>query len=141
MVKIVDGAIVERAVHLIRPPTRQFVFTHIHGLTWNDVEAADDFGGLWPKLAPLLEGAAFLQRITPPSTRVSCAPAARLWPRNTYAAVPLYGADRAARVEHSSDPALRRCRELKIALNHHEALSDATACAEIVLAAHRADLM
>ena len=27
------------------------------------------------------------------------------------------------------------CRELGIALNHHEALSDATACAQIMLAA------
>jgi DNA polymerase-3 subunit epsilon len=29
------------------------------------------------------------------------------------------------------------CRKLKIALNHHEALSDAMACAQIVLAANK----
>ena len=60
LVKVVGGEIVEQAVHLIRPPTRDFVFTHIHGLTWKDVAKSDDFGKLWPRLAPMFEGARFL---------------------------------------------------------------------------------
>ena len=60
LVKVVGGEIVDKAVHLIRPPTKQFVFTYVHGLTWKDVAKSDDFGTLWPKLEPFLEGAQFL---------------------------------------------------------------------------------
>ena len=62
LVKVVGGEIVDQAVHLIRPPTKQFVFTYIHGLTWKDVAKSDDFGTLWPKLEPLLEGATVSRR-------------------------------------------------------------------------------
>ncbi|HEY8071935.1 MAG TPA: hypothetical protein VIE47_08230, partial [Methylocystis sp.] len=44
LVKVVGGEIVDKAVHLIKPPTREFVFTYIHGLTWNDVATSADFG-------------------------------------------------------------------------------------------------
>ena len=60
LVKVVDGVIVDGVAHLIRPPTREFVFTYIHGLTWKDVAKAADFGALWPKLRPWLDGADFL---------------------------------------------------------------------------------
>lgn len=59
-VKVMNGEIVHRGVHLIRPPTREFVFTYVHGLTWQDVAEADDFGTLWPTLEPFLDGAEFL---------------------------------------------------------------------------------
>ena len=59
LVKVVGGEIVDTAVHLIRPPTKEFVFTYVHGLTWKDVAKADDFGTLWPKIEPLLDGAEF----------------------------------------------------------------------------------
>ena len=49
LVKVVGGEIVDKAVHLIRPPTREFVFTYIHGLKWKDVARSDDFGTLWPQ--------------------------------------------------------------------------------------------
>ena len=135
LVKVVAARIVDQAVHLIRPPTRQFVFTHIHGLTWKDVAKADDFGTLWPKLEPLLAGAAFLAAHNAPFDEACCAPAAPLWTRRADAAVSLHGADFPPRLEHPSDEAFRRLREAQIALNHHEALSDAMACAKIVLAA------
>ena len=51
LVKVVGGEIVDKVVHLIKPPTREFVFTYIHGLTWNDVAKSADFGELWPTLA------------------------------------------------------------------------------------------
>ncbi len=59
LVKVSGGKIVDRVVHLIRPPTRQFVFTYIHGLSWKDVAEADDFGALWPKIEDFIEGAEF----------------------------------------------------------------------------------
>jgi DNA polymerase III subunit epsilon len=136
LVKVVDGAIVDRAVHLIRPPERQFVFTYIHGLTWKDVEAADDFGCLWPKLGSFLDGADFFAAhnasFDKGVLRACCA---------------AYGLDAPSMPFRCTVQIARRvwnirptklsdvCAKLNIALNHHEALSDATACAKIVLAA------
>ncbi len=37
-----------RTTGLIRPPTDQFVFTYIHGITWRDVAREADFGQIWP---------------------------------------------------------------------------------------------
>ena len=39
LVKVVGGENVDKAVHLIKPPTREFVFTYIHGLTWMTLRA------------------------------------------------------------------------------------------------------
>jgi len=138
LVKVVGGEIVDTAVHLIKPPTREFVFTYVHGLTWNDVARSADFGKLWPTLEPLLEGAEFLAAhnasfdkgvlhgccasygIAAPSLPFRCTVQIS---RRTWNIRPTKLSD--------------VCRKLKIALNHHEALSDAMACAQIVLAANK----
>ena len=46
------GQIVERISWLIRPPTSEFSFTHIHGITWRQVADASDFNQLWPQIWP-----------------------------------------------------------------------------------------
>jgi len=139
LVKVVENRIVSKAIYLIRPPTREFVFTYLHGLTWKDVENSKDFGSLWSDISSFIYGADFLVAhnasfdrgvlhaccasygIIPPSTPFHCSMqiSRRVW--NIYPT-------------KLSDV----CRELGIALNHHEALSDALACAEIVIAASRA---
>ena len=139
LVKVRDGAIVDEAVHLIRTPTRQFLFTYIHGLSWSDVAEADDFGALWPRIAPMFEGADFLAAHNASFDRgVLRACCAR------------YGLDMPSQPFRCTVQIARRawnirptklsdvCRELVIPLNHHEALSDARACAQIVLAAEAA---
>ena len=136
LVKVVGGEIVDKAVHLIRPPTREFVFTYVHGLTWKDVAKSDDFGTLWPKLEPFLDGAKFLAAhnasfdkgvlhaccmsygLAAPSLPFRCTVQIS---RRTWSVYPTKLPD--------------VCRKLEIALDHHEALSDAMACAQIVLAA------
>lgn len=50
LVKVSDGEIVHEEFHLIRPPSSHFQFTHIHGLTWEDVAGARDFGGVWEEI-------------------------------------------------------------------------------------------
>ena len=54
------GRIVSREQHLIRPPTREFRFTHIHGLTWEDVRDAPTFAEVWRNLSPVLSELDFL---------------------------------------------------------------------------------
>jgi DNA polymerase-3 subunit epsilon len=140
LVKVVGEAIVDEAVYLIRPPTRQFLFTYIHGLTWRDVEAAEDFGALWPKLRSFLAGADFLaahnasfdkrvlhaccdrHEIQRPSAPFRCTVqmSRKVWD-----------------IRPTKLPDV--CGKLGIELKHHEALSDARACARIVVAAHNAN--
>jgi DNA polymerase-3 subunit epsilon len=136
LVRVVGGEITDKAVHLIRPPTREFRFTSIHGLTWKDVAQADDFGTLWPRIASFIGAAEFfvahnasfdkgvLQAcctsygLSPPSLPFQCTVqiSRRAWN---------------IRPTKLSDV----CGKLGIALNHHEALSDAMASAQIFLAA------
>ena len=136
LVKVAAGRIVGTAVHLIRPPTREFCFTDIHGLTWQDVEKSDDFGALWPAIAAFIDGAEFFAAhnssfdrsvlnaccarygVAPPPLPFRCTVQLS---RQTWNIFPTKLSD--------------VCRELGIALNHHEALSDAMACAQIMLAA------
>lgn len=136
LVKVADGEIVDKAVHLIRPPTKRFTFTHIHGLTWGDVSEAENFGELWPKLEPMFEGAEFLAAHNAPFDRgvlYACCASYGLRAPST----PFRCTVQMARRTWSIYPTKLSnvCRELGIALNHHEALSDAMACAQIVLAA------
>jgi DNA polymerase III subunit epsilon len=137
LVKVVGGEIVDKAVHLIRPPSRQFAFTWVHGLSWGDVERAEDFGRLWPRLAPLLAGAEFLAAHNAPFDKgvlhACCATYALAAPSLPFqCTVQLSRRAWNIRPTKLSDV----CRALDIELNHHEALSDAMACAQIVLAAH-----
>ena len=138
LVKVANGEIVDTAVHLIRPPTRAFAFTHIHGLTWSDVAESDDFGQLWPRLEPFLDGAEFFAAHNASFDR-----------RVLHACCQTYGVAAPSLPFRCTVQISRRawniyptklsdvCRELEIALIHHEALSDAMACAQIVLAAHQ----
>jgi DNA polymerase-3 subunit epsilon len=139
LVKVVGGEIVDQAVHLIRPPTKRFAFTYIHGLTWEDVAQSDDFGTLWPKLEPLLAGATFLAAHNAPFDRgVVSACCARYGIRAP--SLPFRCTVQISRRVWNIHPTKLSdvCAKLCIALNHHEALSDAMACARIVLAAARA---
>ena len=135
LVKVVGGRIVEAVVHLIRPPTREFRFSYIHGLEWADVAEADDFGALWPKLAELLDGATFLAAHNATFDRrvleTCCATYGLAAPT-----LPFRCTVQLARRHWSIYPTRLPdvCRVLGIALDHHEALSDARACAAIVLA-------
>ena len=137
VVKVMAGEIVATAVHLIRPPTREFVFTHIHGLTWRDVAKSDDFGALWPEIAPLLDGADFLAAHNASFDKgvlhACCARYGLAAPTLAFQCT-VQMARRAWNIYPTKLSDV--CRSLGIALNHHEALSDATACARIVLAAN-----
>lgn len=137
LVRVKNGKITDKVVHLIRPPTSEFFFTYIHGISWDDVANAPEFGKLWPKIEPMFKGIEFLaahnasfdkgvleacckkHRIPMPKIEFQCS---MLIARRTWALRPTKLSD--------------VCRHLKIKLNHHEALSDAHACAQIVLAAN-----
>lgn len=138
LVKVVDGRIIDTAHYLIRPPTREFIFTYIHGLSWKDVANAPDFGELWPSIAPWFDGAEFLAAHNAPFDKgvlnACCASYSLAQP-----GLPFRCTVQIARSSWKIYPTKLPdvCRKLNIALDHHQALSDAMACAQIVLSAHK----
>lgn len=130
------GRIVASESFLIRPPSREFVFTYIHGLTWNDVRGAPTFGELWPTLREWIDGADFLVAHNAPFDKGvlnACCSTYRVRPPNTQFACTV----RIARAQWDIRPTKLPdvCQHLRIPLRHHDAASDAKACAQLVLAA------
>jgi DNA polymerase III subunit epsilon len=130
------GEIVEKRAALIRPPRTEFLFTWLHGIDWGMVEREQPFGPLWPTLSGLFDGVEFIAAhnasfdrgvlraccamagIEPPACRFLCTMklARRVWG--------LYPTKLSDVCNHFGFP-----------LNHHDAESDALACARIVLEA------
>jgi DNA polymerase-3 subunit epsilon len=138
LVRVDNLEIVERKYCLIRPPRSYFHFTYLHGISWKHVADQPTFREVWPTLASILDGAAFLAAhnadfdrsvlricclaagIRPPRVRFECTMrlARRLW-----------------RIYPTKLPNV--CARLGIPLSHHDARSDAEACARIVIEARR----
>ena len=132
-----DGTgILSRTSFLIRPPRRDFVFTYIHGITWEDVARQPTFGQLWPRLKPHFEDIEFVAAHNATFDRgvlLACCAAAGLIPPDA----PFRCTMRLARQVWGIYPTRLPdvCRRLGIPLNHHEALSDTLACASIMVRA------
>lgn len=137
-IRVEGGRVIEKVVRLIRPPRRQFVFTYLHGIAWADVEREPDFTGVWPQMAPILEGAAFLAAhnagFDRGVLRACCEAAGLPMPAQPFLCT-VKLARRAWGLRPTNLPAC--CNFLNIPLKHHDAASDAEACARIVLAARQ----
>jgi DNA polymerase-3 subunit epsilon len=136
LVRVEKDVIVHRERRLIRPPRREFAFTWVHGITWADVARAPAFADVWRGVQAVLDGAAFLAAHNAPFDRgvlQACCHAAGLRPP----ALPFLCTVQLARERWRIYPTKLPdvCRVLGIPLVHHEPLSDAEACARIVIAA------
>lgn len=136
LVRVEDYRIVRREVVLIRPPRPHIVFSYIHGITWPMVANVPAFGDAWPQLAPILDGAAFLAAHNAPFDRrvlrACCEAAGHAMPAQSFLCT-LQLARRKWKMHPANLPTV--CRRLGIGLRHHDAGSDAEACARIVIAA------
>lgn len=126
----------EQKTFLIRPPRREFVFTYIHGITWSDVASMPSFAGHWPDILNMLREVSYLAAHNAAFDRSVMAACCR------QAGVqglehPYLCTVKLARKVWSLRPAKLPdvCRHLRLPLKHHDAASDALACASIVLAA------
>lgn len=139
LVKVKDDKIIYQNSFLIRPPDEYFHWANIkvHGITWDDVEDAPNFKSIWNEIkvlfsdveflaahnAPfdkrILNGCCSFYKIKPPNLNFNCTCqlSKKLWGLNP---------------AKLSDV----CQHFKIPLKHHEALSDATACAKIMIKAY-----
>ena len=139
LVRIENWQVTQQVSWLIRPPTEEFMFTYIHGLEWVHVKDSPTMGELWPLIAPYLEGADYLAAHNAPFDR-GVLKASLL--EHGLAAPDLRFLDTVAiaRKAFNIFPTKLNnvCEVLGIELNHHEALSDAHACAQILIHAQRA---
>lgn len=133
IVVVRDGEVTEERSWLIRPPTPLFTFTDIHGITYQMVRDEPTFREIWREVYPyiidqtvaahnarfdenVLLGTLHYYRLAVPAFSIidSLAVARAVWPD-----LPNHQLHTVA-------------AHLNIALQHHDAASDARACAEII---------
>lgn len=138
VVKVQNNQVVAKDYRLIRPPQSYFTFTHIHGIKWADVADKPTFKDIWQALAPITSSssvfvahnASFDQRVLH-----ACCAAYRL-PRPAHRFVcTVQLARQVWKIFPTTLPDV--CRKLNIAVKHHNAGSDAEACAQIVCRAYQ----
>jgi DNA polymerase III subunit epsilon len=138
LVRVESGRIVDEMVRLIRPPRDRMLFTHIHGITLRDVATAPSFSRIWPEIQDFCRGVdEFVAHNAPFDRKVlhaCCQAAGYPVPAN-----PFHCTVQIARRVFGIYPTKLSnvCQVLGIELNHHEALSDARASAQIVLLAQK----
>jgi DNA polymerase-3 subunit epsilon len=107
-----------------------------HGITWRDVQHKPSFAELWPEISSVLQGAEFIAAhnasFDRSVLRACCGSAGISLAANSYLCTV-----RLARAVWGLRPTTLAdvCRHLSIPLKHHDAVSDAQACAKILLAA------
>jgi DNA polymerase III subunit epsilon len=139
VVSVENNTIIKEEYFLIRPPSSYFEFTYVHGLSWRDVAKAGDFQQVWTQIAETIESADYL-----------VAHNARFDRKVLYACCDFHGipypkqeflctVDIARKTWNIRPTKLSDvCRHFDIPLQHHQALSDARACAQIAILSNRA---
>ena len=134
LVRVHGREIVERAYRLIQPPRRKVVNSWVHGLTWKALRDAPRFDEVWPSLVPVLEGVDFLVAhnagFDRNVLRVCCAKAGLSMPPLPFKCTVKWSR-RTFDLPRANLPTV--CEHLGIELDHHQALSDAEACARIMM--------
>ncbi len=138
MVRVESGEIVRKEHRLIKPPRTYFEFTYIHGITWDMVALVPNFQDVWLSFVNILEGADFLAAHNASFDRSvlhACCERSYIKPPS----IPFQCTVKLARKRWGIYPTKLPdvCRYLNIPLNHHVALSDAEACAKIVIEASK----
>lgn len=134
LARVEEGVVVRHVTYLIRPPRRHFVFTYIHGLSWDDVKEAPTFGQLWPKIKENFESVDFAVAHNASFDRGVlniCCQAAGVVPPEVSFRCTMRLARRLWGIRPTTLPDV--CRHFGIALTHHDAGSDTLACARIMI--------
>jgi DNA polymerase-3 subunit epsilon len=133
-----EGEAVAHRTALIRPYTgKDFCFTGLHGIGWNDVKNEPRFDRVWESFRPLWEEADLvIAHNVSFDLRVlfACGRAGGVAPEPRWYActVALARARWPQLPNHKLDTV---CSSLNIRLSHHDAASDASACASVYAAA------
>ena len=139
VVVVENGKIARREHRLIKPPRRDFIFSYLHGITWADVAGEPEFDAVWSDMASLIKDVDFIAAHNASFDRGvlrDCCELAGIRPPAAPFVCTVKLARRAWDIRPTKLPDV--CRKFRIKLNHHNALSDATACARIVIRAVKA---
>ena len=60
LVRVEHLKIVKKEVFLLKPPMKQFVFSYLHGISWDDVKSQKNFKELWQEFRNVMDGIDFL---------------------------------------------------------------------------------
>ncbi len=135
LVRVESGQIVDSIHRLIQPPELYFQFTYIHGITAEKVSSQPFFSDVWNSVLYLTENMNYFFAHNAPfdkSVLHACCSYDGIRPPQ----IPFQCTVNLARrkLNLSSNKLPDVCNHLGISLNHHDALSDATACAKIAIA-------
>ena len=136
-----DGRVMRTESWLIQPPFNEYEYrnTLVHGLSSEDTALAPDFAEVWWEVAPLLAEGPLLAHNAPFDIRVLRALIA-----SHELTAPSYEYVCTVAFARRAFPDLRRhtldvmCDHCGIALMHHDAASDAAACANLALSCAQA---
>jgi DNA polymerase-3 subunit epsilon len=136
LVRVERNLVTARHYYLMRPARGSWIFSDLHGISYDDVRDQPTFGDLWPGIAPILTECAFVvahnASFDARVLRACCRDARLRTPRLSYVCS-LAIAQNVLSIHPGSLSNV--CHQLRIELNHHHALSDAEAAARIVLVA------
>ena len=130
-----DGHLTESTSYLIRPPSHRFVFTCVHGLTWDDVRDAPSFSDLWDDLRDQIRSEILVAHNATFDKAVlsECLLYYGIRYRLNPFLCSMQLSKEAFGFSHLKLDYI--CKQLEIDLQHHEAESDAKAAANIVIKA------
>lgn len=134
LVRIEDNKIVEQKSLLIRPPYKSFVFTYIHGITWEDVQDEPTFKQHWKSIRPFFEGIDFAvahNAVFDRNVLYACCARHKIIGPDIHFQCTMRLSRQVFNLYPTNLPAV--CRNFNIDLQHHDALSDTLACAKIMM--------
>lgn len=126
IVRIVDGKVTEKINRLIRPPgnTYNYYNTQVHGIDATATRSAPDFDQVWPEISHLIHGQIVVAHNG--AFDFSCLAQVLDYYQLSH---PVFEKQCTYKIYGKKLSLL--CQEHSIELNHHDALSDAMACAEL----------
>lgn len=139
MIRVDSDRITKRVYRLIKPPRSVFRYTYLHGISWDNVRNELTFGDVWQNEQHILNGVKMLVAHNASFDRAvlrCCTLAAGLQPPDLPFECTMRIARKVWRIQPTALPDV--CRYLGLELRHHDAQSDAEACARIMIAAMEA---
>jgi DNA polymerase-3 subunit epsilon len=134
IVKVVNYNIILKEYFLIKPPNNNFYFTYIHGIRWEDVKFEPSFKRLWDKVKYYFEEIDFVAAHNAGFDKSVLNACCETYGINI-PKVPFNCTMKFARQLWGIHPTKLPdvCKYFDIYLDHHDALSDAVACAKIMI--------
>jgi len=141
VVRVLGGQVVDRLHILIKPASRRFTFTNLHGIAAADVLNAPRFPEVWHRILPILSKGLFVvahnARFDAGVIAACCQEHELRSPDVVFHCTLKWARDRLGiRPTNLGNV----CTRLGIPLNHHDPLSDAEAAARIALRVLAQDL-